>query len=464
MLGITCVFWLLMAADQGDGWIWTSVQREGGILHERFALAGYISITFAYLTNALSAAINVRWALRCAGLRRRQAWFFLIPNLFVWAAQFLSFYPHSAIADPHTIGFFAYGLGLTWAYYRWRIYSILPLAREVVVKTTPDGLMVLDNGGYFVELNAVAREIVEGLPVAVGTRWADALRAWPALAGIDGKAAVEAVELSREIAGHTRFFQVRECLLRIPAGQLLGRVLLFREVTLEREQQAQIVEQQQALMLLNERARLGRELHDGQGQLWSFLSMQAQAARSLLAKQEIEQADHHLERLLQVMRDFHVDLRESISGLQTGIQAKEGLMQALEEQLEWYRRHCDFAAELHLRCAWSPAMVSPVAAAQALRIVQEALANVRKSAAASRVRVIVERDGGQLQIAVEDDGRGFDPEAARRQPGHHGLNIMRERAEEIGGRLEIASTPGSGSKVSLILPLAAEARAFSQTV
>jgi signal transduction histidine kinase len=139
-------------------------------------------------------------------------------------------------------------------------------------------------------------------------------------------------------------------------------------------------------------------------------------------------------------------------------------MQALEEQLEWYRRHCDFAAELHLRCAWSPAMVSPVAAAQALRIVQEALANVRKSAAASRVRVIVERDGGQLQIAVEDDGRGFDPEAARRQPGHHGLNIMRERAEEIGGRLEIASTPGSGSKVSLILPLAAEARAFSQTV
>jgi signal transduction histidine kinase len=379
---------------------------------------------------------------------------FFIPCLIGWTAQFLSFYPHTALGDPHTVGFLAYGLCITWAYYRWRIYSILPLARDVLLRTTPDGLMVIDDAGYLVEMNAAAREIFQGLAVAVGTRWADALTGWPALGGIDGRAATEAVEISRLIAASRRCFQVRESLLRISAGPLLGRILVFREVTLERSQQVRIAEQQQALLLLNERARLGRELHDGQGQVWSFLSMQAQAARTLLAKKDFAQADHRLERLLQVMRDVHVDLRESITGLQTGIPAEAGLMPVLEEQLGWYRRHCDLDAELEVRCDWQPGMLSPVASAQALRIVQEALANVRKSAEASRVRVIVERVGEHLQIAVEDDGCGFIPDHALRLSGHHGLHIMRERAEEIGAQLRIDSRPGGGTRVSLLLAIA----------
>jgi signal transduction histidine kinase len=453
MLGILCFFLLLMLADHGHGWIWSSVQRQGSTILERFAPAGYLSISFAYLTNAFSVFINVRWALRCVGLRRRQAWFFLMPNLFGWVAQFLSFYPHSAIADPHTIGFFAYGLCLTWAFYRWRIYSVLPLARDVLLSTMQDGLMVIDDAGYIVELNQAAREIVQGLPVAVGTRWADAKSAWPALAGSDSTSPSETIEVDREFAGHLRLFQVRQRMLRIPGGQNLGRILVFREVTLERQQQAQILEQQKALSALTERQRLGRELHDGQGQIWSFLSMQAQAARTLLAKREIAPADHRLERMLQVMRDVHVDLRESISSLQTGIDTENGLMSALEEQLEWYRRHCELHAELELRCDWQPRMLSPLAAAQALRIVQEALANVRKSAQAGRVRVIVEREGEQLKITVEDDGCGFDPTDALAQSGHHGLRIMRERAEEIGARLEVDSQPGCGTRIKLFLSL-----------
>lgn len=456
VLGFACFFWLLMALDPGHGWIWSSVQREGTIVHERFAPAGYLSISFAYLTNAFSVVINVRWALRCVGLRRRQAWMFLTPNLIGWTAQFLSFYPHSALGDPHTVGFLAYGLCITWAYYRWRIYSILPLARDVLVKTTADGLMVIDDAGYIVEMNTAVHEIFQGLAVAISTRWADAVRDWPVLGGIDDQSAKEAVEISREIGGCRRYFQVQERLLRIPAGYLLGRVLVFREVSLEREQQAQIAEQQQALLLLNERARLGRELHDGQGQVWSFLSMQAQAARTLLGKGEYAQAEHRLERLVQVMRDVHEDLRESITGLQADMQSEEGLMPVLEEQLGWYRRHCDLEAELEIRCEWRPGMLSPVAAAQVLRIVQEALANVRKSAEASRVKVIVDRVGAQLRIAVEDDGCGFSPDHALRLSGHHGLRIMQERAEEIGAQLQIDSRPGSGTRVSLLLAIAAE--------
>lgn len=89
------------------------------------------------------------------------------------------------------------------------------------------------------------------------------------------------------------------------------------------------------------------------------------------------------------------------------------------------------------------------------RITQEALANVRKHAQASKVSVVLEEQDGGYLVGVEDDGVGFaPPEVLRSAPGHLGLSAMREGAEMVGGRCTVRSAPGSGTCVEFWLPAA----------
>jgi two-component system nitrate/nitrite sensor histidine kinase NarX len=90
---------------------------------------------------------------------------------------------------------------------------------------------------------------------------------------------------------------------------------------------------------------------------------------------------------------------------------------------------------------------------QALRIVQESLANIRKHAKAHTIRVLLRcRGPGQYLILVEDDGVGFEGAAPKGNPGEHiGLSIMEERARRVGGELSIESEPGEGTRVELLI-------------
>jgi protein-histidine pros-kinase len=88
------------------------------------------------------------------------------------------------------------------------------------------------------------------------------------------------------------------------------------------------------------------------------------------------------------------------------------------------------------------------------RVLQEALTNARKHAEARRIRVVLRCRRQELILLVEDDGRGFD--ATTRRPGQYGLLGMRERAQLVGGRLEIAGRLGQGARIVLHLPLRRE--------
>jgi signal transduction histidine kinase len=95
-----------------------------------------------------------------------------------------------------------------------------------------------------------------------------------------------------------------------------------------------------------------------------------------------------------------------------------------------------------------------MAGVQLLRIVQEALTNVRKHARARAVRVGLSVTGGAAEAVVEDDGLGFDPSrVGTTQPAVFGLRFMRERAEEVGGTVCVDSRPGAGTRVVIRVPL-----------
>ena len=143
-------------------------------------------------------------------------------------------------------------------------------------------------------------------------------------------------------------------------------------------------------------------------------------------------------------------MRQSIFGLRTFVSRGLSLVPTLTEYLHEFSAHNGIAVELEVP-GGPLGPVPPASEVQAVRIIQEALMNVRKHAAADRARVRLQRDGAWLRVTVEDDGVGWD-RAASPNGLHFGLQMMRERAEGLGGRLEVETAPGRGTRVVATLP------------
>ena len=127
-------------------------------------------------------------------------------------------------------------------------------------------------------------------------------------------------------------------------------------------------------------------------------------------------------------------------------------MPSLSEHLADYQLHYNLDVVLDADVD-AAALLDASTGVQVIRIIQEALTNARRHARASHAWVRIHRLDDQIRVSVEDDGRGFEPSAALPQDRpHFGLQVMRERAEKVGGNLAVDSRPGRGVKVELRLP------------
>ena len=144
---------------------------------------------------------------------------------------------------------------------------------------------------------------------------------------------------------------------------------------------------------------------------------------------------------------MYADVREAIAGLRTAPQA---LTPTIREYLSRLPRMAGCEVELRVDAAAERVALDPSTEIQLVRIVQEALSNVRKHAGASHVEVIVEADEDAVAVEIVDDGRGFDP--LQLDPSgwpRLGLQTMRERAESIGGGFEVVSARGEGTRIAV---------------
>ena len=204
---------------------------------------------------------------------------------------------------------------------------------------------------------------------------------------------------------------------------------------------------------LEERDRLAREMHDSLAQALGYLKLQASVTDELLSGGQIAKAQANLHEVKEIAGETYFDVREAIFGLRhTAMQGAE-FLPALEEYLAEYRTHYGLNVHLKVSDGCSPSFPAEVST-QIIRIVQEALTNVRKHARANQACVHFERDDHHWRITVEDDGQGFDLRQAPKQGQQSlGLHIMRERAESVGAQLEIDSRPYGGTQVILRVPL-----------
>lgn len=204
------------------------------------------------------------------------------------------------------------------------------------------------------------------------------------------------------------------------------------------------------LAVAEERALLAREMHDGMAQVLAYVNTKAQAVRAFLRHQKLEEAGEQLDQLAAAAREVYADVREGILSLRSQPAPGESFHDVLQTFLDRWREQSGVTVDLRVS---SDIEVPSRVELQLLRIIQEALSNVRKHSRATRAYVDLERRDGMIVAAVRDDGIGFDP--ARRERAEmprFGLAIMRERAEGIGGSLEIDSRPGEGTTVRVELP------------
>jgi len=203
-----------------------------------------------------------------------------------------------------------------------------------------------------------------------------------------------------------------------------------------------------------ERLRIAREMHDGLAQVLGYVNTKAQATQELLRQGQVERASAQLGQFAEAARAAYADVREQILGLRTTLGDGQGLTEALGDYLAHWQEQSGVRVELLTAApAESLRAVPPLIEVQLLRIIQEALSNTRKHAAAHRAAVEITAQDATLVVRIADDGIGFNPAA----PGNTtfpgvGLASMRERAAAIGGDFAVETAPGRGTSVVVRVP------------
>ena len=198
--------------------------------------------------------------------------------------------------------------------------------------------------------------------------------------------------------------------------------------------------------ILGERTRLAREIHDGLAQTLAFLKIEIGRAESFLTQGKSEEAARILKDSSRTVDDAYLDARQAIENLRRA--PDDSLVTWLGQAADDFAELSGLPVDVDLRLTRD---FPPIVQAQLIRIVQEALTNVRKHARAHHVRLAAWEDEQDTLIEVADDGRGFRP-ADSVAAARFGLRGMRERAESVGAEFQVTSCPESGTTVQVRIP------------
>lgn len=209
------------------------------------------------------------------------------------------------------------------------------------------------------------------------------------------------------------------------------------------------VEAERRMSALEERERIARELHDSLAQVLGVAHLRLHALSGRAAVASDEKVRGEVLELADLCHEAYRDVREAIFGLRDAARTDRTLLDQLDAYVATYSRTSTIPTTLHADEARDLAL-SPAAEVQVIRVIQEALTNVRKHSGARTAKVSVSAHPEHLEFVISDDGRGFNPEHIHADG--FGLSTMRERTTSVGGRFALHSTPGRGTQVVVQLP------------
>lgn len=235
------------------------------------------------------------------------------------------------------------------------------------------------------------------------------------------------------------------------SAEMLTKLANVAAIALEN---ARLFAQAERVATLEERRRIAAEMHDGLAQTLSYLGLMTDQVVNFLEDGQKRDALEKLEQARQAIRLATGDVRRAIDQLMDESPLQIGLAEQIQTLVLDFGRKHDLAVEWK-NLINGAAPYTRQTLEQILHITREALKNASSHANASRVTVQMRQADDHYFVMVEDNGKGFDASAPEPK-GHFGLQIMQARAAHIGGKIEIESVKGLGTKVTLIWPSAGE--------
>jgi signal transduction histidine kinase len=211
---------------------------------------------------------------------------------------------------------------------------------------------------------------------------------------------------------------------------------------------ARLSERVQALAVVEERERIGRDLHDGIIQRIYGVTLGLDDVPEI-APRDPAAAAERVDRAIDSLHDAISEIRTFIYGLRPGLDDEGSMGSALESLAEETRLNTAMRIEV---TAGTVVGLAPTVRGELLSIAREALSNAVRHAAARQATLQVGEADGELRLEIADDGTGFDT-GAPAGDGHHGLANMLRRAESVGGNLILESAPGRGTRIIVTVPL-----------
>lgn len=215
-------------------------------------------------------------------------------------------------------------------------------------------------------------------------------------------------------------------------------------------QLTRLAEQGQRSVLLQERNRMAREIHDTLAQGFTGIVIQLEAADDALGE-SAEAARAHIRRARKLARDSLAEARRSVWALRPQVLEHSHLPGAVKGLVEQLTRGTSLQAKFKVQ--GTPQPLASEVESNLLRISQEALANSLRHSGAKKIEVAIIFGTRQVQLRIRDDGAGFDPHLFSGPDRGLGLTTMQTRAQSMGGRLRIKSRPGDGTLVQVTVPL-----------
>jgi signal transduction histidine kinase len=208
---------------------------------------------------------------------------------------------------------------------------------------------------------------------------------------------------------------------------------------------AQLYARAQETAVLEERNRLARELHDSVTQTLYSTNLFADAAHLALSANSTQEASENLDAARDLIWQAMLEMRMLLFELRPPLLEEQGLVGALQTRLETVEGRVELPIEFRVE---GEGQLPPKVEAELYYVALEALNNIAKHAGAKQATVHLKLEVERCLLTIQDDGIGFDPEAAR-LGGGQGLLSMQERIEQIGGRMKLETAPGCGTTIKV---------------
>jgi PAS domain S-box-containing protein len=444
---------LMMLTNDSHHLIWIGFRMNGNVVASPGKLF-WVFNSYVYLLGILNLAVLLWLAIRSPGHR--------LPVATILSGQIIARVGYTldkleAIGPGESVLFSVGVVSVAYALAMLRFHAIDPIAeaRRAVLKQMNEGLFVIDLGRRILDVNPMAAAILgisenslrgkpltEVMPISTGP-----------LTHLENQE-TGPTDIMLEKDNSARHYNLNLTKLRGRHDEVIGQLLLLHDVTEQKKAQAQIIEQQRVVATLRERENLARELHDGIGQILGYVSMQVQTALKWVRDGNKEKAESIMGRIVEVSKDAHADVRESILSLRAGSDQNWSLIPTLNKYIDRFQANYGIRTELSISDGIGENTFDSAVEVQILRVIQEAMTNCRTHSGAHCLKIGVELDGSKASITISDDGKGLDVgQFEHGESGHFGLVFMRERMEQIGGSFKIDSIPEGGTILKLDVPI-----------